>query len=94
MEVQGHGEARRRLLTREALARQFDPPTDKREIVRHFNPDARDSRVGLNPTWPCIAAGLRHDAPLYAQARAGNHARCFACAHAQQHDVPPVFHPC
>lgn len=28
--------ARRRLLTREALARQLDPPTDEREIARHF----------------------------------------------------------
>jgi len=28
--------ARRRLLTREVLARQLDPPTDEREIARHF----------------------------------------------------------
>ncbi|MDF2640604.1 MAG: transposase [Novosphingobium lindaniclasticum] len=28
--------ARRRLLTREALARQLDPPADEREIARHF----------------------------------------------------------
>lgn len=28
--------ARRRLLTREALTRQLDPPADEREIARHF----------------------------------------------------------
>ena len=34
--------ARRRLLTREALARQFDPPTDEREIARHFTLSRED----------------------------------------------------
>lgn len=34
--------ARRRLLTREALAGQFDPPTDEREIARHFTLSRED----------------------------------------------------
>nr|ART36135.1 B176 [uncultured bacterium] len=34
--------ARRRLLTREALARHYDPPTDEREIGRHFTLSRED----------------------------------------------------
>lgn len=34
--------ARRRLLTREVLARQLDPPTDEREIARHFTLSRED----------------------------------------------------
>lgn len=34
--------ARRRLLTREALARHYDLPTDEREIARHFTLNRED----------------------------------------------------
>ncbi len=34
--------ARRQLLTREALALHYDPPTDEREIARHFTLSRED----------------------------------------------------
>ncbi len=34
--------ARRQLLAREALARHYDPPTDEREIARHFTLSRED----------------------------------------------------
>ena len=34
--------ARRQLLTREALAPHYDPPTDEREIARHFTLSRED----------------------------------------------------
>ncbi len=34
--------ARRRLLTREALVQHYDPPSDEREIGRHFTLSRED----------------------------------------------------
>ena len=34
--------ARRQLLTREALGSHYDPPTDEREIARHFTLSRED----------------------------------------------------
>ena len=72
--------ARRRLLTREALARQFDPPTDEREIARHFTLSREDldwvsirrgpaSQLGYAMTllymrWPGRVLGADETPPL------------------------------
>ncbi|EGI53438.1 transposase family protein [Sphingomonas sp. S17] len=72
--------ARRRLLTREVLARQLDPPTDEREIARHFTLTREDldwvsirrgpaSQLGYAMTllymrWPGRVLGADETPPL------------------------------